>query len=122
LPLQQLAFITACSKRIIKDRCPYQCYNGKYRRSQPIRNDTFSWRSNNMSHYKAFDHQHLGEINQSESITSWLYKRIDFLYRIEVILQEEFCNLIHTVEESLEDMVAKYEAFIKISLCNRYHY
>jgi N-acetyl-gamma-glutamylphosphate reductase len=29
-----------------------------------IRNYTFSWRSN-MSHYKAFDHQHLGEINQS---------------------------------------------------------
>jgi N-acetyl-gamma-glutamylphosphate reductase len=28
----------------------------------------FSWRSNNMSHYKAFDHQHLGEINQSESL------------------------------------------------------
>lgn len=24
----------------------------------------FSWRDNNFSHYKAFDHQHLGEINQ----------------------------------------------------------
>jgi N-acetyl-gamma-glutamyl-phosphate reductase len=25
----------------------------------------FSWRENNMSHYKAFTHQHLGEINES---------------------------------------------------------
>lgn len=25
----------------------------------------FSWRANNMSHYKAFTHQHLGEINES---------------------------------------------------------
>lgn len=25
----------------------------------------FSWRTNNMSHYKAFTHQHLGEINES---------------------------------------------------------
>jgi N-acetyl-gamma-glutamyl-phosphate reductase len=32
---------------------------------QPSETTHFSWRSNNMSHYKAFDHQHLGEINQS---------------------------------------------------------
>jgi N-acetyl-gamma-glutamyl-phosphate reductase len=31
----------------------------------PSETTHFSWRSNNMSHYKAFDHQHLGEINQS---------------------------------------------------------
>jgi N-acetyl-gamma-glutamyl-phosphate reductase len=29
----------------------------------PSETTHFSWRS--MSHYKAFDHQHLGEINQS---------------------------------------------------------
>jgi N-acetyl-gamma-glutamyl-phosphate reductase len=29
----------------------------------------FSWRSNNMSHYKAFDHQHL-EKSKCKSITS----------------------------------------------------
>jgi N-acetyl-gamma-glutamylphosphate reductase len=35
----------------------------------PSETTHFSWRSNNMSHYKAFDHQHLGEINR-KSITS----------------------------------------------------
>ncbi len=28
----------------------------------------FTWRDNNFSHYKAFDHQHLGEINQNIGI------------------------------------------------------
>lgn len=28
----------------------------------------FTWRDNNFSHYKAFDHQHLGEINQNIAI------------------------------------------------------
>jgi N-acetyl-gamma-glutamyl-phosphate reductase len=61
-----IGFITACSKGRIKDRCPYQCYNGSTGAGvSPSETTHFSWRSNNMSHYKAFDHQHLGEINQS---------------------------------------------------------
>lgn len=72
----------------------------------------FSWRNNNMSHYKAFDHQHLGEINQSvnqlqENYSSELIfvpNRGDFTRGI-------FATLYTTVEESLEDLVAKYQAF-----------
>ncbi|UFH35103.1 N-acetyl-gamma-glutamyl-phosphate reductase [Flavobacterium acetivorans] len=72
----------------------------------------FSWRNNNMSHYKAFDHQHLGEINQSlnqlqEDYTNELIfipNRGDFPRGI-------FATLYTKSEESLEDLVAKYEAF-----------
>ncbi len=32
---------------------------------QPSETSHHSWRNNNMSHYKAFEHQHLGEIHQS---------------------------------------------------------
>jgi N-acetyl-gamma-glutamyl-phosphate reductase len=32
-----------------------------------------------MSHYKAFDHQHLGEINQSVNQLQADYARIDFV-------------------------------------------
>jgi N-acetyl-gamma-glutamylphosphate reductase len=40
LPLRYNWLYYRLQQRIIKDRCPYQCYNGKYwRRSQPIRND-----------------------------------------------------------------------------------
>ncbi|KVV14622.1 N-acetyl-gamma-glutamyl-phosphate reductase [Flavobacterium sp. TAB 87] len=74
----------------------------------------FSWRNNNFSHYKAFEHQHLGEINQSinqlqESYASELIfvpNRGDFPRGI-------FATLYTKSEESLEDLVEKYEAFYK---------
>jgi N-acetyl-gamma-glutamyl-phosphate reductase len=72
----------------------------------------FSWRNNNFSHYKAFEHQHLGEINQSinqlqEDYTNELIfvpNRGDFPRGI-------FATLYTKSEESLEDLVVKYEAF-----------
>ncbi|MGL5111854.1 MAG: N-acetyl-gamma-glutamyl-phosphate reductase, partial [Flavobacterium sp.] len=72
----------------------------------------FSWRNNNMSHYKAFDHQHLGEIGESlhqlqEDFTNELVfipNRGDFPRGI-------FATLYTTCEENLEDVVAQYEAF-----------
>jgi N-acetyl-gamma-glutamyl-phosphate reductase len=52
-------------QRIIKDRCPYQCYNGSTGAGvSPSETTHFSWRSNNMSHYKAFDHQHLEKLTK----------------------------------------------------------
>jgi N-acetyl-gamma-glutamyl-phosphate reductase len=66
LPLRYNWFYYRLQQKIIKDRCPYQCYNGSTGAGvSPSETTHFSWRSNNMSHYKAFDHQHLGEINQS---------------------------------------------------------
>ncbi len=72
----------------------------------------FSWRNNNFSHYKAFEHQHLGEINQS-------LKQLQADYTDELIFIPNrgdfprgiFATLYTKSEESLEDLVAKYEAF-----------
>jgi N-acetyl-gamma-glutamyl-phosphate reductase len=80
----------------------------------PSETTHFSWRSNNMSHYKAFNHQHLGEINQSvnqlqadySSELLFIPNRGDFARGI-------FATLYTTVEESLDEIVAKYEDFYK---------
>ncbi|MBA4275221.1 N-acetyl-gamma-glutamyl-phosphate reductase [Flavobacterium sp.] len=72
----------------------------------------FSWRNNNFSHYKVFEHQHLGEINQS-------IKQLQADYTDELIFVPNrgdfprgiFATLYTKSEESLEDLVAKYEAF-----------
>ena len=72
----------------------------------------FSWRNNNFSHYKVFEHQHLGEINQS-------IKQLQADYSDELIFVPNrgdfprgiFATLYTKSEESLEDLVAKYEAF-----------
>jgi N-acetyl-gamma-glutamyl-phosphate reductase len=61
-----IGFITACSKLIIKTDVHINATTGSTGAGvSPSETTHFSWRSNNMSHYKAFDHQHLGEINQS---------------------------------------------------------
>ncbi len=72
----------------------------------------FSWRNNNFSHYKVFEHQHLGEINQS-------IKQLQADYTDELIFVPNrgdfprgiFATLYTKSEESLENLVAKYEAF-----------
>jgi N-acetyl-gamma-glutamyl-phosphate reductase len=56
-----------------------------------------------MSHYKAFEHQHLGEINQSVNQLQADYANELIFVPNREILQEEFCNSYTTVEESLED-------------------
>lgn len=74
----------------------------------------FSWRNNNMSHYKAFEHQHLGEISESlvqlqddfESELLFIPNRGDFPRGI-------FATLYTLSDDSLEQLVAKYEDFYK---------
>ncbi|MEO6174353.1 MAG: N-acetyl-gamma-glutamyl-phosphate reductase [Flavobacterium circumlabens] len=74
----------------------------------------FSWRNNNMSHYKAFEHQHLGEISESlvqlqddfESELLFIPNRGDFPRGI-------FATLYTISDDSLEQLVAKYEDFYK---------
>lgn len=72
----------------------------------------FSWRNNNFSHYKAFNHQHLGEINQSVNQLQASYNNeLIFVPNRGDFTRGIFATLYTTIEESLEDLVAKYEAF-----------
>lgn len=74
----------------------------------------FSWRNNNMSHYKAFNHQHLGEINQSVNQLQAAYKNeLIFVPNRGDFTRGIFATLYTTIEESLEDVVAKYQDFYK---------
>lgn len=74
----------------------------------------FSWRNNNMSHYKAFEHQHLGEISESlvqlqddfESELLFIPNRGDFPRGI-------FATLYTLCDDSLEQLVEKYDDFYK---------
>ena len=72
----------------------------------------FSWRNNNMSHYKAFEHQHLGEINQSvNQLQANFSNELIFIPNRGDFTRGIFATLYTTVEENLEDIVAKYETF-----------
>ena len=72
----------------------------------------FSWRNNNMSHYKAFEHQHLGEINQSiQQLQAGYPNELLFVPNRGDFARGIFATLYTNIEESLEDIVAKYEAY-----------
>lgn len=78
----------------------------------PSETTHFSWRNNNMSHYKAFEHQHLGEINQSiQQLQAGYPNELIFVPNRGDFARGIFATLYTKVEESLEDIVAKYEAF-----------
>lgn len=80
----------------------------------PSETTHFSWRSNNMSHYKAFNHQHLGEINQSVNQLQADYSNeLLFIPNRGDFARGIFATLYTTVEESLDEIVAKYEDFYK---------
>ncbi|KLT69669.1 N-acetyl-gamma-glutamyl-phosphate reductase [Flavobacterium sp. ABG] len=74
----------------------------------------FSWRNNNMSHYKVFEHQHLGEINQSVmQLQSDFSDELIFIPNRGDFTRGIFATLYTGSEESVEDLVAKYEDFYK---------
>jgi N-acetyl-gamma-glutamyl-phosphate reductase len=80
----------------------------------PSETTHFSWRSNNMSHYKAFDHQHLGEINQSVNQLQAAYSNeLLFIPNRGDFARGIFATLYTTVEDSLDEIVAKYVDFYK---------
>lgn len=80
----------------------------------PSETTHFSWRSNNMSHYKAFDHQHLGEINQSiNQLQADYSNELLFIPNRGDFARGIFATLYTTIEESLDEIVAKYEHFYK---------
>jgi N-acetyl-gamma-glutamyl-phosphate reductase len=74
----------------------------------------FSWRNNNMSHYKAFEHQHLGEISESlHQLQNDFTNELLFIPNRGDFPRGIFATLYTTSDESLENSVAKYEAFYK---------
>ena len=80
----------------------------------PSETTHFSWRNNNMSHYKAFNHQHLGEINQSVNQLQTAYNNeLIFVPNRGDFARGIFATLYTTIEENLEDVVAKYQDFYK---------
>ncbi len=81
----------------------------------PSATSHFSWRNNNISYYKPFVHQHLGEIGETltelqgnETVLHFLPIRGNFTRGI-------FATAYTNFDRSLEDAYALYESFYKDS-------
>jgi N-acetyl-gamma-glutamyl-phosphate reductase len=80
----------------------------------PSETTHFSWRANNMSHYKVFEHQHLGEINQSvKQLQATYYNELVFVPNRGDFARGIFATLYTDVSESMETILEKYESYYK---------
>ncbi|MDO6596241.1 N-acetyl-gamma-glutamyl-phosphate reductase [Oceanihabitans sp. 2_MG-2023] len=74
----------------------------------------FTWRDNNFSHYKAFTHQHLGEINQSVKLLQNSFNaEINFMPNRGDFSRGIFATLYTKFNGSIEEAKQLYAAFYK---------
>ena len=72
----------------------------------------FSWRSNNLSIYKPFQHQHIAEIRQSlKQVQGYLDADIDFIPYRGDFARGIFCTAVIKTAAPVEDVVEAYKEF-----------
>ncbi|HEY4618786.1 MAG TPA: N-acetyl-gamma-glutamyl-phosphate reductase [Flavobacterium sp.] len=111
----QLALLPLAANGLLNDDVHINATTGSTGAGvSPSETTHFSWRSNNMSHYKAFNHQHLGEINQSvNQLQSSYSDELIFVPNRGDFARGIFATLYTSTDENLEDLVAKFEGFYK---------
>ncbi|MEI8113997.1 MAG: N-acetyl-gamma-glutamyl-phosphate reductase [Bacteroidia bacterium] len=109
----QLAILPLAAAGLIKDELHVNAITGSTGAGQsPTETSHFSWRNNNISVYKAFEHQHLGEIKQSlKQLQS------DFKYDINFIpvrgnhTRGIFASVYTKFDGSLKEAVKLYQDY-----------
>lgn len=109
----QLALLPLAKNGLLKEDIHINATTGSTGAGvSPSETTHFSWRNNNMSHYKAFEHQHLGEINQCiQQLQAGYPNELLFVPNRGDFARGIFATLYTKIDESLENIVAKYEAF-----------
>lgn len=74
----------------------------------------FTWRDNNFSHYKAFNHQHLGEINQNiEILQPGFDHEVNFIPNRGNFSRGIFATAYTKFDGSIEEAKSLYKDFYK---------
>ena len=81
----------------------------------PSATSHFSWRNNNISYYKPFVHQHLGEIGETLAHAQGSASKLHFLPIRGNFTRGIFATAYTAYEGSQEDAYALYESFYKDS-------
>ncbi|MGL4632466.1 MAG: N-acetyl-gamma-glutamyl-phosphate reductase [Leadbetterella sp.] len=109
----QLAILPLAHEGLLKNEVHVSATTGSTGAGQALSNTThFSWRSNNLSTYKAFNHQHLAEINQSvKQLQKDFNQDINFIPYRGNFTRGILANVYTTFEGSLEDAQRVYRRF-----------
>ncbi|AFD08556.1 N-acetyl-gamma-glutamyl-phosphate reductase [Solitalea canadensis] len=104
----QLALLPLAAKGLLTDEVHISATTGSTGAGQSLSSTShFSWRNNNLSVYKAFEHQHLKEIGQSlKQLQNGFEKSINFIpYRGDFargIMASAYLNFNGTQEEAVQ--------------------
>ena len=109
----QLAILPLAAAGLIKDELHVNAITGSTGGGQePSPTSHFSWRNNNVSVYKAFEHQHLGEIGESlQQLQPDLNHAINFIPVRGNHTRGIFASVYTKFDGSLEDAQKLYQDY-----------
>ena len=111
----QLGLLPAAKMGLINNDVSVNAITGSTGAGQkPGATTHFSWRNNNMSIYKAFNHQHVPEIRESLKQTQgYLDAAIDFIPYRGDFARGIFATEVVKTDKPIEEIVAGYKEFYK---------
>ncbi len=111
----QLALLPLAAKNMIQSPVHINAVTGATGAgTKPSATTHFTWRDNNFSHYKAFEHQHLSEIKESLiALQETFDSELNFIPNRGNFSRGIFATLYLELEESLEDIISLYESYYK---------
>ncbi len=109
----QLGLLPAANMGLINEDVSVNAITGSTGAGQkPGATTHFSWRDNNMSIYKAFQHQHVPEIRQSvKQVQGYLDASIDFIPYRGNFSRGIFATEVIKCDAPIEEIVEGYKAF-----------
>lgn len=118
----QLGLLPAASLKLIKDDVAVNAITGSTGAGQkPGATTHFSWRNNNMSIYKPFQHQHVPEIKQSlRQVQGSLDAEIDFIPYRGDFSRGIFATMVVKTEAAEEEIIEGYKVFYKDAIFTHY--
>ena len=118
----QLALLPAAYLNLLKEDVSVNAITGSTGAGQkPGPTTHFSWRSDNMSIYKPFQHQHVAEIRQSlRQVQGYLDADIDFIPYRGPFARGIFCTAVVRTPAPIEDVVEAYEDFYRDAAFTHY--
>lgn len=114
----QLGILPLAKASLLKDDIHVNAVTGATGAGVSLSNTThFTWRDNNFSHYKAFDHQHLGEINQNiDLLQPGFYGDVNFVPNRGNFSRGIFVTAYTKFEGSIDEANKLFKDFYKESI------
>ena len=118
----QVALLPAANLNLLKEDVSVNAITGSTGAGQkPGATTHFSWRNNNLSIYKPFQHQHIAEIRQSlKQVQGYLDADIDFIPYRGDFARGIFCTAVIKTKAPIEDIIETYKEFYQDAAFTHY--